>query len=391
MRSLFDRKIGQVKPLLGQNVRGFTEIKLAKACQLMKDNDIQVSCYSETWRVTPNGFATEVTDDGCLVLFHGEKVGTGRGGRNRRGVAIILRTDARDAYESGGSKHSHGEDGRTLFVDIPLEGGGVWRVGSTYAPTSGESSTVRQAFYDDVSTCIGAESQDIRLSVYMDANASPGRGVRARDRPAGAPRSLGPYGCSDVNAAGQEFREFLQLHKLASAATFFASGKHPFGRTAQATWWHPATGWGYQIDHIIVRRNQLGRVHNCRARPSLAVNSDHVPVLLQVQLGRMQRKQQQPGRQTANTDALRAPDVKRAYGELVGEKLSAWRVANLNASLEARAEALRNISAEVAQEVCGKRERRQQGWFANNFVAVVVLVDKRNRATSFFALPRRRS
>ena len=113
--------------------------------------------------MTPTGFKTEVTDNGCLVLFHGEKVGTGRGGCNRIGVAIILRAGACAAYESGGAKHYHGKDGRTLLADIPLEGGRVWRVGSAYAPTSGESSTARQAFYDDVSTRIGADSQDIRL------------------------------------------------------------------------------------------------------------------------------------------------------------------------------------------------------------------------------------
>ena len=45
--------------------------------------------------------------------------------------------------------------------------------------------------------------------------ASPGVGVKIKDRPHGAPRSFGPYGLRHVNGAGQEFREFLQAQQLA--------------------------------------------------------------------------------------------------------------------------------------------------------------------------------
>ena len=114
-----------------------------------------------------------------------------------------------------------GSGGRALSITIPLVGQRTWVVGCGYAPVSSESSAIRQAFYDEVSTSVGCANSQTVVSFFLDANASPGIGVRSKDRPHGAPHSFGPYGLRHVNGAGQEFREFLQAQRLASAASFF--------------------------------------------------------------------------------------------------------------------------------------------------------------------------
>ena len=113
------------------------------------------------------------------------------------------------AWEAGGSKPIHSSNGRMLTILLPMEGGLTLKVGSGYAPCSGRSSDERQAFYDDVSTQTSAGNARDILVLFIDANASPGVGVRACDRPPGSPWSLGPWGNRNVNAAGQEFCEFL--------------------------------------------------------------------------------------------------------------------------------------------------------------------------------------
>ena len=169
---------------------------------------------------------------------------------------------------------------------LAVEGGLTLKVGSGYAPCSGQSSDERQAFYDDVSTqTSNGNSRDI-LVLFIDANASPGVGVRACDRPPGSPRSLGPWGNRKVNAAGQEFREFMQLNGLASAATFFRSKGDNHD-----TWIHPRTKTGSQIDHALVKINQICRVANACVKPSIAVNSDHFPLYVEIWTGRMKRRQ----------------------------------------------------------------------------------------------------
>jgi len=50
--------------------------------------------------VTPNGVEFEVTEDGCLVIHHGEMVKSCA--RGRKGVAIIISPQVRKAWKLGG-------------------------------------------------------------------------------------------------------------------------------------------------------------------------------------------------------------------------------------------------------------------------------------------------
>ena len=69
---LFDLGGGSAMPLYGQNVRGFTTLKLAKVVQLMKDWRILCAALQETWRVTKDGVEIEETPDWYLTIHHGE-------------------------------------------------------------------------------------------------------------------------------------------------------------------------------------------------------------------------------------------------------------------------------------------------------------------------------
>ena len=370
---LYDWESRSATRLTGQNVRGLTSLKLEKVLQFMKKRKVLITCLMETWRVTPDGFEAEELD-GFLIVHHGEKEKTCRRGRN--GVAIVLSPEARMAWEAGGSKINHSSNGRLMTMMLAVEGGLTLKVGSGYAPCSGRSSDERQAFYDDVSTqTSNGNSRDI-LVLFIDANASPGVGVRACDRPPGSPRSLGPWGNRNVNAAGQEFREFMQLNGLASAATFFRSKGDNHD-----TWIHPRTRKGSQIDHALIKIDQIGRVANACVKPSIAVNSDHFPLYVELWTGRMKRRQVTSRQmKPANLGALRNPDIRLAYGNAIGTAMSAWVEAHPEATLEERAGAWREIPQAVALEVCGKRERREEGWFAAEREALMELVVKRNDA-----------
>ena len=88
-----------------------------------------------------------------------------------------INPQARTAWELGGSKQWHGSTGRALTVRIPLEGRKSLTVCAAYAPTSGRTSAVRQAFYDEVSTQTCSENQNDFLAVFIDGNASMGTGA----------------------------------------------------------------------------------------------------------------------------------------------------------------------------------------------------------------------
>ena len=64
----------------------------------------------------------------------------------------------------------------------------------------------------------------------------------------------------------------------------------------------------------------------------------------------------------------------------MGSGIAAWRENHSAASLEERAEAFRVIMPTKALEICGKRERREEGWFAAYREVLMELVAERNRA-----------
>jgi exonuclease III len=362
-----------VARLSGQNVRGLTTLKLEKLIQFMKRQRLLITAIMETWRVTKQEMEIEEID-GFLIIHHGETAKSCNRGRNS--VAIILSPEARAAWELGGSKVWHGSTGRVLTVRIPLEGRKSLTVCAAYAPTSGRPSAIRQAFYDEVSTQTGSENQNDFLAVFIDGNASMGTGACPGNREKRGSKALGPWGNSHVNPAGQEMLEWLQLENLVSERSFF----RPRG-DRHDTWWHPKNRLPYSLDQILVRERQIGRVKQACTKSAIGVDSDHIPTFLEMRVGRMQRRQQLASQsKPASIAALRDPEKRKAYAEAVGSTVAAWLEGNSAASLEERAEALRAIMPTKALEICGKRERREEGWFAANREVLMELVAKRNGA-----------
>ena len=120
---------------------------------------------------------------------------------------------------------------------IPHEGMKYLTVRCAHAPTSGQTSAARQAFYDEVSTHTRSENENDFLAVFIDGNASM-MGIGARgNREQRGPKALGPRGNLHVNLAGQEMLEWLQLERLASARSFFRAKGY-----RHSTWWHPKSG-----------------------------------------------------------------------------------------------------------------------------------------------------
>ncbi len=96
------------------------------------------------------------------------------------------------------------------------------------------------------------------------------------------------WGNPHVNPAGHEMLEWLllQLERLASVRSFFrAKGDR------HSTWWHPKSGSDYSLDQILARERQLSRVQQACTLSALAVESDHIPTLLVLRVGRIQRRQ----------------------------------------------------------------------------------------------------
>jgi len=102
-----------------------------------------------------------------------------------------------------------------------------------------------------------------------------------------------------------------------------------------------------------VRGSQIGRVKQACTCSSVAVASEHVPIYLEIRVGRMQRRQKAVNEmKPANIAALRDPETRRASAEAGGTAMGDWVSAHPAASLEERAKAFRVIPPAKALEVC---------------------------------------
>jgi exonuclease III len=251
--------------IASQNVRGLTEEKIETIRHNSNAGHFDVFCVQETW--SQGSSITDYGKDGTLISCGEAQKSCKRG---RSGAAIFLNDRAKNAWIAGGRIiKSDSKDGRVLSIELATSSNGSLSITSAYAPTSGEKSSLRSAFLENVMTCAGNSSQNRITIICIDANASLGTSkthsyqrfmnckhtgekslLRFKD-------PLGPNGIPRTNQAGHEIRSFLLEQKLCSTTTFFKSRKHNCG-----TWFHPRFNTLHQIDHILCSRSHLGRVKN---------------------------------------------------------------------------------------------------------------------------------
>ena len=146
---------------------------------------------------------------------------------------------------------------------------------SAYAPTTSSTKVVRDAYKEDLQTCLDECRKSEWLVLCTDANAALGTKRNKKDE------VLGPHGIKRTNDAGDELYQLLARNQLCAASTFFINQSNT-GKERYTTWWHPnrlSRSREFQHDHIIVRKRDIKRVTKAARLPQGgAVENDHWPV-----------------------------------------------------------------------------------------------------------------
>lgn len=145
------------------------------------------------------------------------------------------------------------------------------RIVSAYAPHSGYSQDVRAEYLSQLQTCINDCPPFESLMIGTDTNASVG--VRNLNDLEDTVR--GPYGIKYENECGHSLYQLLAMQKLCLPTTFFKAKK----KSAQHTWRGIRTRMPFQIDHVIVKREDLQRVRLAKVF-NRGVVSDHRALLI---------------------------------------------------------------------------------------------------------------
>ena len=178
---------------------------------------------------------------------------------------------------------------------------------------------------------------------------------------------------------------------MRSAAPFFRNSdqqgqnnscRNRFGSRRYATWCHPKSKLPFQLDHILVRGSDMRRIMFCGVRQSLAINSDHIPILASINLGSIPKptvRPQQPRLLRPDLSALGDSSVKAEFASKVAARCVSVPPGQ-RVSSEETAAALRNNLMATAVEVLGKQRRKSPDWFERCKVSILEAIDARNQA-----------
>ena len=365
---------------MSQNVRGLgvrgrwegdVPEKVVKLVRHMERGRIQVACLQETW-IEGQG---EVEFEGYTIMFAGGKR-THNLGRVSGGLAIVLSPLARERWDGVVMVFSKRVMGVRLEVS-DTDGSMVSLfIGNSYAPVRGLHTAAEFDSYwaavDDMRTA--CKSNEI-MAWGGDFNASLGSrtSVTSRDC-AESKKIVGAYAVGYRNKTGEDLLNYLCTHDIRAATTYF---KHQQG---YATWYSSVSKRSPQLDHWMVKSTQFARVQDAKRCHSVAIRSDHAPVVLTLRIAVfLAKSKRQKGVKTfkVNREALQSVEGAREYGSDV---LQEFR--QLNGSSRIGAEGFANLQA-AAQAAAKKlsrgiKKRPSPPWYRAREEKLDSAVAKRN-------------
>ena len=120
---------------------------------------------------------------------------------------------------------------------------------------------------------------------------------------------VGPHGIDWRNKAGDELLTFLALRNMCLPMSFFEKKI-----SRRATWYSPRSKRPYEMDHFMMRRQDLKRVMDAGTKRRHSVYSDHTAICLKVRIARRLKKAKraQPG-VVFTRPATRRGDTDQVY------------------------------------------------------------------------------
>ena len=302
--------------IFSQNCRGIkTAARITEFLAVLRRRHAFAACLQETWREGQEAFE----EDGWLYLGIAPPHQQGRGSR---GVGMVLSPAATAAWKASGSDVWYDDTrARAMALRMTVRDAKRKPLGllliSGYAPNSASTAAEWDEYYDTLEKLIRHRHKDDMVIFGSDCNASVGRGEADSDAPwrFGA---LGPHGLEHTNDQGKRLRCFMELHSLASTASFF---KKP----SYGTWMHPSSHRIHQLDHIMVSRADVRRLVDAGSCRGQLIDSDHRAVHCKVRVRAKFRRPKAADRAKLTRidyTSLDEPKAREAFARAVLDKLN---------------------------------------------------------------------
>ena len=212
-----------------------------------------------------------------------------------------------------------------------------------YAPQSGRAEAEKEAFREEVERLVGMSDGQVMLCVVGDFNAHIGAAET------GDEESVGRFGWGTRNREGQDLVEMVRRNGLAVAGTFCQ--KKESHKITYRSGMHKT-----ELDLLVVRQQQLGRMKDCKTIAGEYVTTQHKPVVFEV---RMKKWKQMRIVGPKKIKWRKCKDgMTQQYNEMVARKYE--ELDDEAGTVEEEWRQYKEAVIGVAEELCGRtnRERR---------------------------------
>ena len=181
-----------------------------------------------------------------------------------------------------------------------------------YAPTNDHEEEDKDLFYEQLQAELNEIPRHDVITLMGDLNAKVG------DDNNGAERTMGKFGCGNINNNGERLVEFCASNDLVIGGTLF---NHP--AIHRLTWYSPNRRDKNQIDHIAINGIWRGSLLDVRVKRGADVSSDHLLVIANIRLKLRRTDQRHADHRRLDVNKLKDPDVERSFTIQIRNKFQA--------------------------------------------------------------------
>jgi hypothetical protein len=353
-----------------QNVRGLQETKLEELVSCMTSANLGAAILAETWRPRDPDPTSLISNRGTYLLLNGAAQEDGK--PTRGGVGILLSKSWTKAWKKAGSQviRHFGERIIALRLEFTMKNKTekLFLVGA-YAPTTGSTDHEHDSFIEQLGNCVASCQENEMLIIGADLNAAIGTAHGYKDR------VCGPFGIKYTNRRGITTRSFLASRELCSTTSFFMKKNY-------ATWRHFRSHKLYQNDFLIVRKRDLRKIRDAATRPSISLNSDHVPLRLRLrpQQSSCFKKARKKVNKSLDRRLLNGQERQNERNFFAASFIAAMNKENTeDLSANSKLNSALKSAADNLQATSVPESRVSPSWFKDQESSIRPLLNERNR------------
>ena len=336
-----------VRTLLNIDTSKRPERRTALVTRELKRLNIDIAALSET-RLSDEDHVVEL-GSGYSIFWVGKPKGVRRDG----GVGFAIKSVLVDKIERPVAVTD-----RIMKLRIPLSHDRHLSLFSVYAPTMQANEEVIVDFYRALHEVTSSVPNNEKLIILGDFNARVGNDWETWD-------ALGRHGMGKLNSNGLRLLEFCSEQSLVICNTIFHQKE-----IHKATWTHPRSKKGHQIDFIITRKRDLADTSSVRVMRSAECDSDHKLLRGKFKL-RVRKKIRISGVQAPkriDIEKLKNPE----FMFQVKEKLE-------SVVFDGTWENYKEQVYSAGSDVLGFKKRKNRDWFDENNLEINMLLQEKHR------------